>query len=278
MTDLENIRIGVPALIGMAVAGVVKLLLPFVFWIVWRKKTKAAWIPLLAGILGYLVIGTVRGVARVLLLTPLQDTPWLFYIWQAVFAGVFEEGGRYFIFRYALPNYDRYRDAASYGIGHGGLEHLIVDNGGVFLYGFLTGLAYYLHGLAAFTPGEPAAFLMEGQDTAGMIGVLEGISENTLMHCLFTAVNSVTSLLFQCCMSVLVFTAVRYAGHLKWLGAAFLLHVVTDIIPAFHFAGNLSATEVDVLLLLFTAGVVYLTYRVRESHDANSVGDIPDLP
>lgn len=278
MTDLERICITIPALTGMAVAGSVKLLLPFVCWIVWNKKTKAAWMPLLAGILGYLVIGTVRGVARALLLTPMQETPWCFYICQAIFAGVFEEGGRYLIFRFAIPHHDRYRDAVSYGIGHGGLEHVIVDNGSVFLYGFLAGLAYYLHGLSAFEPGKPAAFLMEGQDVGGWIAILEGISAYTLPHCLFAAVNSVTSLLFQCCMSVLVFTAVRYAANLKWLGAAFLLHVMADIIPAFHFAGNLSESEVNVLLLLFTAGVVYLTYRVRECYDANSVGDTPAFP
>lgn len=263
MTDLERVSITVPALIGMAFAGTVILLLPFVMWIVWRKKTRAAWIPLLAGLIGYLFAGTIHGLFRAICLSGMQDTPWAFYLCQALSAAVTEEGARYLIFRFGIPNRDLYRDAVSYGIGHGGLEHILVGGGGVLLYGFLTGLAYKtLHGLSAFAPGEPAAFLMAGQDVGGMIGILEGISEYTFTYCLFAAAVSVTGLLFQCCLSVLVFTAVHYDLNLKWFAAALGLHVLADIIPALHLAGDFSRTEADVLLLLFDIGVIYLTYRV----------------
>ena len=41
-------------------------------------------------------------------------------------AGVFEEVGRYLAFRFLLKRYTNRRDAVTYGIGHGGIEAILV--------------------------------------------------------------------------------------------------------------------------------------------------------
>ncbi|MBR1898919.1 MAG: YhfC family intramembrane metalloprotease [Oscillospiraceae bacterium] len=266
----QQINIGIFTVIGLGLASVTSALLPVILWIIWRKKAHAAWIPLIAGVVGYLFIGTFRGAARALFLTPLQDTPWLFYILQAVFAGVFEEGGRYLIFRYGIPQHDRYTDAASYGIGHGGLEHLIVGWQSSLFFGFVVALLYHFQGIDGL--------LAQGMDMEGLPELLQDIADHHFLRCLLIALVNFGSLLFQCCMSVLVFTAVQRDRHPRWLLAACGLHVLADIIPAFHFAGDLSEMEIDVLQLLFAAGAVYLTYRVRQHYEAeNHTGELPDF-
>lgn len=252
----QGISIGMPAVVGMGLASLTGALLPVVLWMIWRKKSRAAWTPLLVGVVGYLFIGTARGLARTILLTPMQDTPWAFYLWQAVFAGVFEEGGRYLIFRLVMPDRDRYPDAASYGLGHGGLEHIIINRNNALFFGFVVGLIYHVQG----TEGLLAA----GMDADGLPELLQDIADHSLSGSILLMLNNIGSLLFQCSMSVLVFTAVHYDQSPRWFIAAILLHVLADIFPAFHFAGDLTETEMHILTLLYTAGAVYLTYRVRK--------------
>ncbi|MBR3629549.1 MAG: YhfC family intramembrane metalloprotease [Oscillospiraceae bacterium] len=272
---MDEISISNAQVIALGLSGAINLTGPFVAWAVWRKKTHAAWIPLIAGILGYLVIGTARGVARALLLTDMQDSPWVFYIMQAVFAGVFEECGRYAVMRWGIPNHDQYRDAVSYGIGHGGLEHVILSIGSAELYGFFVALLYRTQGMAAFAPGGAGAFLMEGLDEAGMLEVLKGVSEADALHSLFGIAGAFQ--LFSICMSVLVCTAVHYDPGPKWLLAAIGLHTVVDIIPALHYAGDFSVLETDILVTLYEIVVIYLTYRVWKHYRPEHSVPAPSL-
>ena len=251
----QEIQIGLPTVLGMGLASLTGVLLPVVLWFIWHRRTRAAWMPLLVGVLGYLVIGTTRGLARAILLTPMRDTPWAFYLWQAVLAGVFEEGGRYLMFRFVMPKRDRYPDAASYGIGHGGLEHIIVNSRNGLFFGFVVGLIYHFQGMEGL--------LAAGMDAEGLPELLQDIADHSLLGSVLLMLENIASLLLQCSLSVLVFTAVHHDRRPRWCLAAFLLHVIADIIPAFHFAGALTETELQVLSLLFAAGTVYLTYRVR---------------
>ena len=54
----QQINIGIFTVIGLGLASVTSALLPVILWIIWRKKAHAAWIPLIAGVVGYLFIGT----------------------------------------------------------------------------------------------------------------------------------------------------------------------------------------------------------------------------
>ncbi len=262
---MEEIYISTGTVLGMGLSASVNIMLPFVLWMIWRKKAHASWIALFAGIIGYLAAGAVHGVARAIFLTDLQSTPWLFYTMQAIFAGVFEEGGRYLVFRFGIPNRDSYRDAVSYGIGHGGMEHLIVNVGFTRLYGFAAAWLYRVQGMDAFSEGGSGAFLMQGLDDAEVLDILRSISEQTLSHTLPEVVEAFTGMLLHICLSVLVFTAVHYALDLKWLLAAVGLHAGGHLFAALCVSGHISGVEMMVLDCLYTAGVAYLTYRVREN-------------
>ena len=102
---------------------------PLFLWIAWKRKVSARVFPLIAGMGAYILISLLRGVARLVVLNDgVKETAWLYYLLSALLSGVFEEVGRYIVFRFAMPNHDRKSDCVSYGIGHGAIEVILTHN------------------------------------------------------------------------------------------------------------------------------------------------------
>lgn len=96
---------------------------PVILWLVWRRKASARVFALVVGILSYMFISLFRAAARIVVLNDsVKENVWLFYFMSAMLSGVFEEVGRYVVFRYIFENSDRRSDSVSYGFGHGAIE------------------------------------------------------------------------------------------------------------------------------------------------------------
>jgi len=54
------------------------------------------------------------------------ENPFIFSIFGGLTAGIFEELGRFVAFYYLLKKYRDYKDGLAYGIGHGGIESILV--------------------------------------------------------------------------------------------------------------------------------------------------------
>ncbi len=81
------------------------------------------------GMIAYLFISVFRGIARAIVLNDsVKEIPWLFYLLSALLSGIFEEVGRYIVFRWCIPHYDQYRDCVSYGIGHSVMESFAISH------------------------------------------------------------------------------------------------------------------------------------------------------
>ncbi|MBO4493359.1 MAG: YhfC family intramembrane metalloprotease [Ruminococcus sp.] len=105
--------------INCLLAGLVRLLVPVLLLIFWRKRTGARIFPALAAFLVCLPVFTIAGLMR----TGLAQNDLLsFCLKQGILYGIFEEGSKYLALRFLLSSYDDRRDAVSYGIGHGTFE------------------------------------------------------------------------------------------------------------------------------------------------------------
>ena len=120
-------------------------------WIVWKRRTSASVFPLLVGMGAYILIALLRMIARGVVFTEsLMATPLLFYIVSALLSGVFEEAGRFVVFRHTII--DSWVDCVSYGIGHVSIELILTylphiqeaDISDIFLggYSFATGISF----------------------------------------------------------------------------------------------------------------------------------------
>ncbi|MEM5846427.1 YhfC family intramembrane metalloprotease, partial [Pediococcus pentosaceus] len=59
-------------------------------------------------------------------IAPFLENPFIFAIYGGFSAGIFEELGRFVAFYYLLKKYQEYKDGFAYGIGHGGIESILV--------------------------------------------------------------------------------------------------------------------------------------------------------
>jgi uncharacterized membrane protein YhfC len=152
---------------SFAVAVLVDLLAPIVLAVFLARRLGGRWRYWWYGLLVFLLS---QGVTRIPAMLLLQTRPavqqalqepfwfWLFLVFAAATAGLFEEGGRWLAFRFFVPSTERHwRAALMLGAGHGGLESI-----GVGLLA-LAGLVGYL--VVALLPAESfggAAAQIEG--------------------------------------------------------------------------------------------------------------------
>ena len=149
---------------------------------------------------------------------------WAYTLIGCLLAGVFEEVGRYLAFRFLLKRYTNRRDAVTYGIGHGGIEAILVL------------------GLTAINNIAIAQLVNSGSIetiTNGLTGV---------------QLDQVQAMTLHMSLSVVVFRAVRQrkAGY---LGLAVALHALFDVPAALFQCGVLHSTWlVEALLLVLCLG------------------------
>lgn len=213
------------ALFGYWLKGTYCLFLPVVMFIILRRRTRASAIPLAVGFLSYMALSWVRAVFRMLITNGMRDTPWAFYLWTAIISGVIEEVARYVVFRYILHNHDEWKDAVSYGIGHGGCECILASAFLSFQY-LSTGLECNRLGTAHMIKASTA------EESAKLLHKLEVMAEmDTLYETVGMLIGFTVGMAFHIAMSMLVFAAVHYIGEKKQLYIAIALHTFADIAP-----------------------------------------------
>lgn len=217
------IMMGVNALIGIAVPIVLAC------WI--TSKRKASWRSVLTGagvfILFALILESL--VHQVVLKGPLGPSilgNTLYYaLYGGLMAGLFEETGRFVCMKLVLRrDPSAPRTAVAYGIGHGGVEMLVIF--GVTMVSNLTISVLMNAGMIdtilATVPEANRA------QVAGQFAQLETLGIGTLLTGLWERFSAIV---LQIGLSVIVWTAVRRGGRWLWLfPAAILLHALVDAV------------------------------------------------
>lgn len=182
-------------------------------------------------VLHRLVLGSGAGAA-------LQENIWLYGLYGGLMAGIFEETGRFLVFRYLLRHTSGRITALSYGIGHGGSEAFL-----------LVGLTMAANLSLGLTYASGAALPAE---TAAMAETL--IATPAWMF-LWAGFERLTAMALHVSLSVLVCAAVRTGKRLLF-PAAVLLHAAVDFAAVVSAAYlPVAATETLVLLLTVLAAV-----------------------
>ena len=162
-------------------------------------------------------------------------------------AGVFEEVGRYLAFRFLLKRYTNRRDAVTYGIGHGGIEAILVL-GLTAINNIAIAQLVNSGSIETITNGLTGAQLDQVQ---AQIAAVASFGAATLLLGLAERAIAMT---LHISLSVVVFRAVRQrkAGY---LGLAVALHALFDVPAALFQCGVLHSTWlVEALLLVLCLG------------------------
>ena len=219
----------------------------------WRRTRKAKLTPFFIGALIFVVFALVlesllhqvcllgdNAVARAI-----NASPYLYMLYGAFAAGIFEETGRYIAFRLLLPKgrFSERDTAVTYGIGHGGIETML-----------LLGATYGLYAaIALFSrSGDYIAALALAGGEAGDLAMLLGrLGQLTPGVCALAMLERVSALLLQIALSCFVFLAARDRAQRSWFPFAIALHAVADMPAALYQRGMLPLWATELWLAVF---------------------------
>lgn len=217
----------------MGLAGLFSILLPFIFILVLKRKFKIQWIPILIGAATFIVFAMIlEQISHLLILRPgsdgaiplITDSPWLYVLYGVLAAGIFEETGRLVAFLLMKRKYRQLDSAISYGIGHGGIEAVIVLG-----LGMLNSIIFSV----MINSGNS---LMDSLP-AGTIDSITGTSNITYV---LSIVERIFAIGVHIGLSVIVFVSVMGKGRWWLFPLAIVLHALTNLTAAMMQAGLLT--------------------------------------
>lgn len=181
----------------------------------------------------------------------LTDNLWLYALYGGLAAGLFEETGRFLAMRFCMKRSLQKENAVMYGIGHGGVEAVL-----------LTGMTYVSNLILVITinSGGLGAIMdaLDRETGAVLFAQLSQLWELPAGMFLLAGAERVSAVILHICLSYLVYKAVKDGRPGYYLLAVFL-HFLVDAgtvllvraIPAAAMEGILLALVI--VLALATA-------------------------
>ncbi|MFR3907335.1 MAG: YhfC family intramembrane metalloprotease, partial [Christensenellales bacterium] len=185
----------------------------------------------------------------------MQSNLWAYGLYGALAAGVFEETGRLCAFKLFFKKKDDRCEGVMYGIGHGGVESVLVSGLTMISYIAISAIINLSGGMAGLT------VLGIGEDTASVL-MTAFTGTNPFMY-LVSGIERIMAIAFHISMSVLVFAAVKQKGRGWYYPLAIGLHALLDLGAIAYQTGIIkSIIAVEGYVLVFTALCALLAARV----------------
>lgn len=249
------------SIVGLGVQAVLSFLIPFLLLTYWRKKEKISWRTILIGMMVFILFSQIlEKLMHTHLLVQNKATasfllqPYAYATYGALAAGLFEEVGRYLAFRFFLKGKTERREGLALGLGHGGIESILIG------------------GLSAIQGLSLAMLINEGtfesvvgkQLPPDMVASLKNTIINTPSYLFYLgSLERVIALIIQIAMSLLVLLAIR-KGDLRYLLYAILAHAAIDFPVGLSQALQLHPVFVEGILILVGIGLAYWIYTTRK--------------
>ncbi len=228
---------------ALALRCILDIFLPFTVFFYLHKRHGGRWFPLLVGVTATILLVVPRALLRNLFVPSGGDFLLQFFL-SALINAICEEMARYLAMTYAMQQHTGLMDGICYGLGHGGMESLVLVQ---YPLDYLwMQIRHRQYGTEYFTAGrtdEQLAAVMEKLQICDSLDVFSSFE---------TSIGTICSIANHVAWSVLVLTAVRFAGCRKFLFLAIGLHVLS------HF-GTIFFDVPGTLITTFA--ICWMTYR-----------------
>jgi len=228
----------VPAIsfIFMAISILLSVGTPIVLFFIVRKKYGKGILPVLVGGAGFILFALVlEQILHMIVLRPgadgtnaLSQRPFLYMLYGALAAGIFEETARFVSFHILKKRCEGFGTALKHGIGHGGLEAMLL--GGVSL---ISGMAL----AAMLNSAGPEGLSALG---APVLEQAQAIAATSPAMFLISGVERLLALGIQISLSVVVYYSVHAPRKLWLFPLAVLLHALVDCPAALYQTGEIT--------------------------------------
>lgn len=263
---MENVNIvkTVPAasMVMMGVAALASAVMFFGMMIWAKKKMKASLKPFFTGcavfILFVMILESIMHNV-VLKLTPVGDSimnnSWLYALYGGLAAGIFEETGRFLAFKTVLKKSAEKRDSLVYGMGHGGVEALLIL--GLSMVSAIAMSVLVNMGMSDMLyqgVTDPAA--VESVDAT-----IKSLTDTAPYLYSLSIIERLSAVIFHIAASVLVYAA-ALRGKTALYPLAILLHAVFDAVAVLVASTGLNLFAVEGIIAAISAAIAVLAYAV----------------
>ena len=176
-------------------------------------------------------------------------------------AAVFEETGRFVAMKYLMRNHLYKKEALMYGLGHGGVEAILI--GGI---GSFSNLA------TALSINSGALDASIAAHDQNIIAAVEQMVAMPSWQFLLVGVERMAAMVLHVCLSYLVYRAVKH-GRVECFGAALLIHFLVDAVTVF-LAAKLPVLVIEIGIILVDCVLAFFVYRMYQSEVAAEVPGI----
>jgi uncharacterized membrane protein YhfC len=255
-------------LLGLAASAALSVIWPVAIFVVCRRRMSLSARNILVGAAVFLVFSLVleRALHAALLTGNPLTAQWLrahaigFALYGCLAAGVFEEVGRYLGMRFLVRPSGNPGSAVAYGIGHGGLEAMVVGS-----------LAMVLSLMFALmlNAGRLETTLGPALAPDVLAHLRAGLEQLTLAPLALAAVERLAAIVIQIGLSLVVWRAVE-RRRLQLLALAIVLHAAIDFPAGLFQAGIISLLAAEGPVLLLGAALAGLfMYRLPPAASAS---------
>lgn len=263
-TIMTDFTISVPVIIALIFSVAALVIAPLAALIVLCIKKKLSFIPVLVGAAAFTVS---QVMLRIPIMQALSTQAWyqqfaafspvLYIVLIGGFsAGLFEESARYVGGRFLLREERSYRDAISFGLGHGICEVLILVGANsviILVYAIMINTGNFASVLEPL-PQESQELLLSQMSGIGVGDLLAGVLER---------VFAVTYHVFA---TVLIFKGInehKIRNYFYAIGAHTVLNTITVL--ALQLSGNIWLCELAALTVAFPA--FYYIVKIKDSYE-----------
>ncbi len=263
---------------SMGISAVIAFSLPLIAFAFWKIKRNANLKPVFIGVLIFVVFALcLEPVCHqffVYRASSLQKFVTgniaVYIIYAGLVAGIFEETGRFLAFKWLMRNESDIDSAVSYGIGHGGIEAMLVVG--------MTMISNFVMILVAQTMGIEA-FLshFSGETALSMEAALRNLYTIEPHIFLLSGAERISAFALQIALSVLVFTAAKRAGKWYLFPLAIIIHAGVDALAVTYSIGIIDQILIiEVSVFAIAALTAFFAYYLIKNEQSNYEEPIED--
>lgn len=266
MTAFENLVIGKCSVPALSLTVILMIAIPVAFFLFWRRKhkeqTRISW--LIAGAVGFIVSARILelGVHYFCILADnpvsrfINGSTAAFVLYGTIMAGVFEECGRHIILKYIVKKNRSRENAVLYGIGHGGIEILVV-----MLPSIITALVIAVLFSAGNTENALSALKITEETAAAALPSVQAAAVFDYGMMAMNVIERLLAMFAQIGLTVIVYFGVCNEKKI-YLPIAILLHMLMDTFPALSQRGVLPLIAVEAWVAIWTAGIILVAGKL----------------
>jgi len=254
-------QVSVFSIVFMAVSAIISIGLPVGFFIFIYKKYNAKFLPMIIGAIAFTIFVLVLETSVhtiVFKMYPLREKPFVYILYGTLLAGIFEETARLISFKILKKKYTGIETGLSYGIGHGGIEAVLIV--GVSM---ITTIIFSI--LINTGNTEAITGKLQGETLIQIETQINAILITPPYMFLISGVERIFAIILQISLSVIMFYSVFCKGKIWLFPSAILLHAIVDI-PAAAMQVNIiqNILFVECLIAVLCAIVTIIAFFVHK--------------